>query len=239
MDHKPLLINLKKHKIQCIIYKIIKEQYVPQNLDEDVIPESDSCIIQPPPEVLNRTIKKRHITLIGEINESLALYVNTSLQFYSDTKDPVYMYICSQGGDVICGYSIIDQMELSPFPIYTIIRGQASSMAAIIAAYGTKGLRYITKNSMVMVHPFYLSMGPETISHQNVGLDYMKGDYIEKIKSLSKRTKIGYKKLYKLMEINHWMTPKQAIGIGIIDNMWTKRLEIYANKGTNNCLKEE
>jgi len=86
-------------------------------------------------------IRTRRLIIVGEITDYLAAYINSNLQFFSYSQDPVYLYISSPGGDMSAGYAIIDQMELSPFPVYTIVRGQANSMAAIIAAHGAKGNR--------------------------------------------------------------------------------------------------
>jgi len=164
------------------------------------------------------TITTRRILLTGEISEGMAAYATSHLQFFSMNPNlPVFIYINSPGGDLFSGYSIIDQISLSRFPIFTIVRGQAVSMAAVIAAYGSPKCRFMTKNSCMMIHPTCLYGIAEGINSHK--------DYVKKFQLLSTRLKIGKTALKKLSDGTHWMTPKQAIKIGMVDGTWTKRHE--------------
>lgn len=176
------------------------------------------------------SILKRKILLIGDVDDGMAAYVTNLLQLFAAAKHPAYMYICSGGGDLPAGYSIIDQMILSPFPVVTIVRGQAVSMGAIIAAYGTKGHRYITPNSYMMIHPMSIVSGIEPVHSFKKSADYMSNDYLTKVKDLSRRTKLRYRKLLGLIQDVHWMNPKEAIKIGLVDDIWTPKHEAIVNK---------
>lgn len=174
----------------------------------------------------------RRIFLIGEIDDGTSFYINSYLQAYAcyDSKKPVFIYISSPGGDLAAGYSIVDQILLSPFKVYTIIQGQANSMAAIIAAYGTKGCRFITKNSTVMIHSMLVLSKFESIESHKTTINYLYKEYVDKVKDLAKRTKVGWKELFELMEKTYWMNAKQATTIGIVDGIWTPKLEQQLNK---------
>jgi len=137
----------------------------------------------------------------------------------------VYMYINSLGGCIAAGYAIIDQMLACRCPIVTIVRGQAQSMGAIIAAYGQKGSRFSTPNSSFMIHSMSIHNPPCTIEQQIEMIDYANMDYQDKINNLSRRMKINKNKLKNLMGQTKWMSPKEAIKIGLIDGIWTPQKE--------------
>jgi len=191
------------------------------------------------PTTEENLIISRRIQLVGEITDSAALYINAHLQNFATSKDPVLIYISSPGGDLSAGYAIVDQIELSPFPVYTIVRGQANSMGAIIAAYGTKGCRFITKNSSIMLHQVLVcSAKIENIVEHKLGIDYIHDDFNQKIVDLSKRTKLTPSQLSKILLETRWMNAKGAAKIGIVDGIWTKQLEKrFARMGNNDKAK--
>ncbi len=194
------------------------------------------------PKIEDYLLATRRVELVGEIDEYTAVYVNSHLRCFAleDPKSPVYIYISSPGGELSGGYSIVDQMMLSPFKIYTIVQGQAHSMAAIIAAYGTKGCRFATENSSLMIHSVLLSTGADSITPHKANVDHLNADYQNKAAQLAKRTKLNYSKIFALMEKTHWMNPKEAMKIGMIDGVWTKAMEQAVNSiGIKNEKKKK
>lgn len=179
----------------------------------------------------NFLIQTRRLLLIGEIDEITSTYICSHLQMLSCEKKPIYLYINSMGGCLASGYAIIDQMLACNCPVYTIIRGQAQSMAALIAALGAKGCRYSTSNSLIMLHSILVQNPSEPIEKHITMINYVQDDYLRKITSLARRLKITSKELIKVMSDTRWMSPKQAIDMGMIDGIWTPRMERAINKG--------
>ncbi len=68
------------------------------------------------------------------------------------SKKDILFYINSPGGEVSSGMAIYDAMQMVKSDVKTICLGRCSSMAAILLSGGTKGKRYITPNSEVMIH---------------------------------------------------------------------------------------
>jgi len=169
--------------------------------------------------------RTRRLLVVGTIDELTAASVCSSLQLFSLRKDPVYMYINSPGGCLASGYAIVDQMLACRCPIYTVVRGQAYSMGAIIAAFGSKGCRFATPNSSLMLHPVIVQSGPDAIDKHNEMTDHINMDYDRKVADLAKRLNVGKKQLKTIMQETRWMIPKQAIDIGLIDGLWTPKLE--------------
>lgn len=191
------------------------------------------------PNTEDNLVGSRRIQLVGEITDNTALYINSHLQNFATRKDPVLIYITSPGGDLSSGYAIIDQMELSPFPVYTIIRGQANSMAAIIAAYGTPGCRFITRNSLVMIHEMIVGASRlEYLTPHKMSIDFMREDFNQKIVAFSKKTKLKPSELSEVLKKTKWMNAKEAAKIGIVDGIWTKQLEKRFSGAKNNDQKK-
>jgi ATP-dependent Clp protease protease subunit len=198
--------------------------------DPQVKPES--CVSIPTDDIIeNFLLRTRRLLLVGEINEVSSTYVCNYLQGFSLINEPVYMYINSHGGCLASGYAIVDQMLACGCPVYTIVRGQAHSMGAIIAAFGTKGHRYATPNSSIMLHSITIQNPPSSIEHHIEAITYIQNDYRKKITDMAKRLKLNTKQLMELMNETKWMSPKQATEIGLIDKIWTPRMEQTVNKG--------
>lgn len=200
------------------------------------MPNESCCLEETSDSYLDQTTQEyliscRRIFLNGDIHSNLANTINAYLQYYAvvDKRKPVYMYISSSGGDVIAGYSIIDQMELSPFPIYTIVRGCAYSMAAVIAAFGSKKCRFITNNSSMMIHESIFMPDIDTLELQKRKVEFLSEEDDQKMKCLSSRLNVRYNKLIDMSKKNYWMNAKEAIKIGFVDGIWSKEMEQYVN----------
>jgi ATP-dependent Clp protease protease subunit len=96
--------------------------------------------------------RNRSIVLYGELCESdyedileKMIYLNAL-----SSKDPVYLYICSEGGETSAGLAVYDLMQWLPAPVYTIGMGICASMAAILLMAGKR--RFIFPHSWVMLH---------------------------------------------------------------------------------------
>lgn len=101
------------------------------------------------------------INIFGEINNLMALSVIDKLQYLDhqfkmasvpSEERVITLQINSPGGVITDGLAIIDTMHFIDAKIMTVAIGQAASMAAVILAAGTKGMRTATKNSEVLLH---------------------------------------------------------------------------------------
>lgn len=186
---------------------------------EQNLPLSLDAVVE---DFLRRTSR---ILVVGEIDDIVAAHICSYLQVFSITKDPIYMYINSPGGSLYAGYAIIDQMLSCCGPVVTIVRGTAHSMGAMITAFGTKGFRYATPNSSLMLHSVSVHNPPCSVENHEKMFDYTKVDYSKKIADLARQMGISKKKLNEAMVGTTWMQPKQAVKLGLIDGIWTPAKE--------------
>lgn len=67
-----------------------------------------------------------------------------------EERDPILLYICSNGGSIPDGYELIDVIENSETPVYTIVMGYAYSMGLLISLAGHK--RFAMPNATFLMH---------------------------------------------------------------------------------------
>jgi len=77
------------------------------------------------------------------------IFENSSEEDFDKT---LTLYINSPGGDLYEAFALIDIMNASKYPIRTIGIGQVMSAAFLIFCSGTKGQRFIGRNSGIMCH---------------------------------------------------------------------------------------
>ena len=105
-------------------------------------------------DIYSRLLKDRIVFIDGEISDIIADLVIAQLLFL-ESQDPsrdISIYINSPGGLVTAGLAIYDTIQYIKPDVQTICIGQASSMAALLLACGTKGKRYALPSSRILIH---------------------------------------------------------------------------------------
>lgn len=105
-----------------------------------------------------KDLKQRKLFLNEDVSEySVHEIVKHILQFNREDADipaenrkPVLLYISSNGGDVDAGFELIDVIQASRTPVYTINIGYQYSMGFLIGLAGHK--RFATKNAKFLMH---------------------------------------------------------------------------------------
>lgn len=109
-------------------------------------------------ESINKKLMDNHTYfLTGEIDDD-----NTSramqwliYENLDDKKNKVLtLYINSIGGSLTDAFGLIDLMRQTKYPIRTMGIGSVMSAAFLILSAGTKGMRYVSKNTSCMCHQF-------------------------------------------------------------------------------------
>ena len=173
-------------------------------------------------DIYSRLLKERIIFLGTGIDDYVSSLIIAQLLFLEadDPKKDIYMYINSPGGVITSGMGIIDTMNYIKPDIATICVGQAASMAAVILSSGTKGKRSALKNSRIMIHqPLGGVQGQATdIEIHTKEILFLK----ERLNTiLSKNTGKTTKTIEKDTNRDNFMSSKEAIDYGIIDQIVT------------------
>lgn len=108
----------------------------------------------------SRLLEKRVLYFDSVVDEEKINQLIRAFIVLSDEKEkPITLVIDSPGGSIQAGLALIDVMNACPCIINTVVLGMGASMGAVIAAAGTKGNRYISKHSRLMIHEPLLQNG--------------------------------------------------------------------------------
>ena len=98
-------------------------------------------------------MQNRMVFITDVIDDSLASNIIKQLIYLASvSNEDITMVINSPGGSVTAGMAIYDTMSGISCDVSTVCLGMAASMGAFLLAAGTKGKRYATPNSEVMIH---------------------------------------------------------------------------------------
>ncbi len=175
-------------------------------------------------DIYSRLLKERIIFLGSPIDDDLANLVIAQMLFL-EAEDPdkdITLYINSPGGMVTSGLAIYDTMQYIKSNIVTLCMGQASSMAALLLAAGTKGKRYALPHSRILIHqPLGGAQGQAT------DVDIQAREILrlreELNKLLSDHTGQSIERISKDTDRDFFMGGGQAMEYGLIDEVIAKR----------------
>lgn len=160
--------------------------------------------------------------LFGEIDEEnitdcikWIVYENVTC---GPTPKNLTLYINSVGGSLNDSFALIDVMKQSACPIRVIGIGSVVSAAFLIFSAGTKGQRYIAKNTSIMCHQYSDSYEGK---HHDIKSRYRESELTNTrmIDILKENTGLDARtiKAKLLCPTDVWLTAEELIEFGIAD----------------------
>ena len=177
-------------------------------------------------DIYSRLLKDRIVFLGTVITDEVANLVTAQLLFL-ESEDPerdVYFYINTPGGSVTAGLAIYDTMQYVRPQISTVCVGQAASMGAVLLAAGAKGKRYVLPHSRIMIHQ-PLGGFHGTASDVDIQAREILRMREELNSILMKHTGQSLKKIEKDTDRDLFMTGRQALEYGLVDEVIVNRPE--------------
>lgn len=178
-------------------------------------------------DIYSRLLRDRIILLGTPIEENVSNLICAQLLFL-ESEDPdkeINFYVNSPGGSVTAGLAIYDTMQYISAPVATLCLGQASSMAALLLAAGTPGMRYSLRHGRVLLHQ---PMGG--FQGQATDIDIQAREIIRLKQTLNnilaEHTGQDIKKVEKDTDRDYFMNSQEALEYGVIDKILTTRKEI-------------
>jgi ATP-dependent Clp protease protease subunit len=175
-------------------------------------------------DIFSRLLKDRIVFLGTPINDEISNLVTAQLLFL-ESEDPerdIHFYINSPGGSVTAGLAIYDTMQYIRPEVSTLCLGQAASMAAWLLAAGARGKRYALPHARVMIHQ---PLGG--VQGQAVDIDIQAHEILRLREQMNnilvKHTGQTLKKIEKDTDRDMFMTGKQAVEYGLVDEVIVSR----------------
>lgn len=169
----------------------------------------------------SKLLSDRIIMIFDEINDDVAQMVISQLLFLEamDKTKEIKILINSDGGMVCSGLAIYDVIKHIKCDVSTICIGRANSMAAVILSAGTKGKRFATKNSTIMIHQVLSGIGVAQATEIQIRAKNIL-DSKEQLNSiLAGETNQPIEKVTQDTERDYFMKPDEALKYGIIDEV--------------------
>jgi len=175
-------------------------------------------------DIYSRLLKERIIFLVGPVNDMVASLVCAQLLFLESenpTKD-ISLYINSPGGVVTSGLAIYDTMQYIRPDIATVCIGMAASMGSLLLTAGAKGKRVALPNASIMIH------------QPSGGFQGQASDIEIHAREIL-RTRARLNEIYvrhtgqsldavsTALERDRFMSPEEAKGFGLIDEVMINR----------------
>ena len=175
-------------------------------------------------DIYSRLLKERIIFLGTPINDEVANNIMAQLIFleYENPEKDITLYINSPGGYVSAGLAIYDTMQHIRPNIATICIGNSVSMAAVLLAAGSKGKRYALPNSRIMLHQPSGAAGGQSSDIQIHAREIMRTkETLAEI--VAKHSGRSLEEVYKKTDRDFYLSSKEALEFGIIDEIFTPR----------------
>ncbi|MBN1124640.1 MAG: ATP-dependent Clp protease proteolytic subunit [Sedimentisphaerales bacterium] len=184
-------------------------------------------------------LENRIIFMIGVISYRLASEVIMKMLYLDNLKrgQEISLYINSPGGSVDDTMAIYDTMRFISSPVATYCIGRAQSGAAVVLAAGTKGKRFALPHAKIMLHQPW---GGVTGQAEDIRIQAEEIIKARKMMNdvLSRHTGTDIEKLERETERDKFMTAREALEYGLIDEVLAEPeekknegKEITENKG--------
>ena len=171
-------------------------------------------------DIYSRLLKDRIVFLGGDIEDYRANLIIAQLLFLQNenAEADISIYINSPGGIITSGMAVYDTMQFVGCNVRTYCIGQASSMAAVLLAAGTKGKRYVLPNSRVLIHQ---PMGGARGSATDIGIQ---AEEILRMRErlnqiLAEHTGQTVEQIAQDVDRDRFMSAEQAVEYGLADEI--------------------
>lgn len=168
-------------------------------------------------------LEGRRLYLNGEVDENVIDNIVYHIMRYNridkgvpvEDRKPIFLYINSPGGSVVDGYGVIDTIQSSETPVYTINLAMCASMGFLIYLAGAR--RYAMPHSEFLMHDGS-TMGYDSMAKMR---DRMEFETIELEREtreyILSRTKIDEQLYNEKYRCEWYFLPSKAKEIGVVD----------------------
>jgi len=166
----------------------------------------------------------RVVGIFGDIDEERSsLACASMITFLKSSRDPIEIFISTNGGSADEMYAIVDTMrylQSLDVEIHNVGIGKIMSAGVMILAAGTKGHRKAGKNTRFMLHA--LQSGTQgSFPQMKIDMKTFNNMQEKYLRVLSEITNLSYRELKKIINkrTDTYFTASEAIEMGIIDEI--------------------
>jgi ATP-dependent Clp protease protease subunit len=186
-----------------------------------------------PSGIFERLLKDRIIWLGEEVRDDNANEICAKMLLLAaeDSTKDIFLYINSPGGSITAGMAIYDTMQYVPNDIVTVGIGMCASMGQFLLSAGTKGKRYATPNTRVLLHQPHGGYGG-TASDIQTQADLIVSMKKQLATITAEATGKSVEQVMADGDRDRWFTAEEALDYGFIDHI-QKYAAVATGVGTN------
>jgi ATP-dependent Clp protease, protease subunit len=177
-------------------------------------------------DIFSRLLRERIIFLNGEVEDGMAALICAQLLFLEaeNPKKEIALYINSPGGMVTAGMAIYDTMQYIRSPVATTCMGFAASMGSFLLMAGEPGKRVALPNARIMLHQPSGGYQGKVSDIERHAEDIVKTK--RQINELyAKHCGRTYEEVERTLDRDHFMSAEDAKAWGIVDEVWSGRVD--------------
>ncbi len=174
-------------------------------------------------DIYSRLLKDRIVILGSAVTDEVANSLIAQFLFLEadNPEKDIHFYINSPGGSVSAGLAIYDIMQFVKCDVSTFCLGMAASMGSLLLMAGSKGKRFCMPNGRVMIHQPHIMGGG--ISGQVTDIEIHAKELVKTKDKLigiyQTHTSKSFEVLRESMERDNYMSAKEALEFGLIDQV--------------------
>lgn len=167
-----------------------------------------------------RLQRERIIWLGSEVRDDMANEICAKILLLAaeDSTKDIFLYINSPGGSITAGMAIYDTMQYVPNDIVTVGIGMCASMGQFLLSSGTKGKRYATPNTRVLLHQPHGGFGG-TASDVQTQAELIMSMKRQLASITAMQTGKTVEQIEKDGDRDRWFTAAEALEYGFIDHI--------------------
>jgi ATP-dependent Clp protease protease subunit len=167
-----------------------------------------------------RLLRDRIIWLGSEVRDDMANEICAKILLLAaeDSTKDIFLYINSPGGSITAGMAIYDTMQYVPNDIVTVGIGMCASMGQFLLSSGTKGKRYATPNTRVLLHQPHGGFGG-TAADVQTQAELIMSMKRQLASITAEQTGKTVEQIMKDGDRDRWFTAQEALEYGFIDHI--------------------
>lgn len=174
----------------------------------------------PQSNVFERLLKDRIIWLGEDVRDDNANEICAKMLLLAaeDSTKDIFLYINSPGGSITAGMAIYDTMQYVPNDVVTVGIGMCASMGQFLLTSGTKGKRFLTPNTRVLLHQPSGGFGGTAADIQTQA--YLINDMKKLLAAITaKQTGKTLEQVMADGDRDRWFSAQEALEYGFVDHI--------------------
>ena len=157
------------------------------------------------------------------LEKQIMLYNIEDADIPADQRKPIWIYLFNYGGDLHMCWSLIDIIDASKTPVYTVNVGQCASAAALIFMAGHK--RFMFPNSVIVIHEGSASIEGDSTKVLDASESYKK--ILKRMKEyIIKRTRIPPSTVGRKRNNDWELGSEDCLKYGVCDSLVTSLSDV-------------